>query len=207
MAQRSLVYAPIAALTPADVNPKLHDLPALVASLVRYGFTDPILLDERTGKIVAGHGRRLALIDMKDRGEAPPGGVFVDEDGDWLVPVVRGWYSRDDTEAWAYIIADNQLTVSGGWHRKTLAQMLEHVVTDDAPLMETLGFAAADIDTLLARVDPDTILPSEHDDDPWDSGSREDTPITTDPDPEPEPASERRTRDHTCPACGFTFEE
>ena len=105
MSTRHIVYMGLSDLTPADRNPKAHDLPSLVGSLRRHGWVAPAILDERTGKLIAGHGRREACIMIRQAGDPPPGGVFVDDDGDWLVPVLRGWASRTDAEAEAYVIA------------------------------------------------------------------------------------------------------
>ena len=72
-------------------NPKRHDVTQLVRSLERFGFTQPVLLDERTGKIAAGHGRVEALSLMRSDEDAAPEGITVKRDAGWAVPVVRGW--------------------------------------------------------------------------------------------------------------------
>lgn len=207
MSQRYLVYAPLGALLPAETNPKLHDIKSLVASLERFGFVAPAIVDERTGRLAAGHGRRLALIDMRDRGLEPPSGVYVDDDGDWLMPVLRGWASRDDAEANAYIIGDNQLTIAGGWHMQSLAKMLEDVITEDAPLIEVMGFTSDDIDQIIRRggaaLDSDDPVRT---DDLWtdpDKPTRQDViPEGNDGGPV-EKIDHGRT--HQCPSCGFEF--
>src|SRR3954470_24609808 len=157
MATRHIVYMGLSDLTPAERHPKDHDLPALVASLRRYGWTEAALVDERTGRLVAGHGRREACIMLRQNGEPPPGGVYVDDDGEWLVPVERGWESRNDTEAEAYIITSNSLSEAGGGLNRTLAEMLEDVITEDAPLIETTGLTFERVDQILARVDPESL--------------------------------------------------
>lgn len=213
MAHRQIVYMDLGGLQIADTNPKMHDLPTLVASIGRFGFTQPILLDERTGKMVAGHGRREALIWIREQGEVMPDGVIQDDDGEWLVPVERGWSSRNDTEAEAYIIADNQTTVAGGWHMKTLAQMLEDVVTEDAGLMDTLGFTSDDVDDIIRRIDPET-LNADPDADPWDTPLPDpDKPAKaaadSDEDPEAGLDDEKPVKaldPVTCPACSHTWD-
>lgn len=201
-----IVYAPLAALQPAEVNPKMHDQPAIIASLQAYGFTEPALLDERTGRLSAGHGRREALITMKEAGDPPPRGVFVDDDGDWLMPVTRGWASRDDTEAAAYLLASNQLTIAGGWHMKSLSELLGEVATDSGHLLDSLGFTADDIDDLLRRTDSDGSSVLREGDDGWgegtgEPGGREEAFDRDDTD--------RASKDHThtCPGCGLEFKE
>ena len=64
-------YLDLEGLVRAPRNPKQHDLGVLQASLDRFGFVAPIILDERTGRLVAGHGRLDALEKLKseDGGE------------------------------------------------------------------------------------------------------------------------------------------
>lgn len=216
--RREIIYMPLGGLPPAAVNPKRHDIEAIVASLDRFGWTNPALLDERTGRLVAGHGRREACISIRARGETPPSGVLVDDDGEWLVPVVRGWASRNDTEAAAYIVADNRLTEAGGWYMTDLAQLLEDVLTDDVTLVETMGYNDEDLDELLRRIDPETLNPGPAGEG-WDpltetsaadrAAQPADEPATspggdhTAPATDNEPPASRPA--HTCPSCGHTF--
>lgn len=47
-------------------NPKLHDLPRIAASIERFGFVAPLVMDATTGRLVAGHGRLEALGQVLD---------------------------------------------------------------------------------------------------------------------------------------------
>lgn len=163
MTTRHTIYMPLGQLVPAERNPKLHDLASICESLTRFGWTEPIVLDERTGRMVAGHGRREACIVLKQAGDPPPAGVVPDDDGDWLVPVSRGWESRTDAEAEAYIYASNHLSEIGGWHMRDLAEMLEDVVTTDASLLDATGLTFEGLDEMLRRIDPETIGPEDPD--------------------------------------------
>lgn len=158
---RSLTYVRLDAITPALRNAKQHDHGAIIASMERYGFTDPPLIDERTQRLVAGHGRHESLVNMRSLGLAPPRGILIDDDGEWLVPVIRGWSSVDDTEAEAYNLTDNLLTEAGGWYRKTLAEMMESVATADASLLDTMAWTAEDMDELVRSVNTDTLTGDE----------------------------------------------
>lgn len=165
--QRRIEYIAIDVLPPADRNAKGHDTALIGASMDRFGFIEPCLLDERTHQLVAGHGRRERLIAKRDAGEAPPEGIVV-RDGMWTVPVVRGWSSRDDAEAEAAGLALNQATIAGGWDDATLAAMLADLAKTAAGFDGT-GFDQSNLDTLLhqlevrgkrrAAVDPDEIPP------------------------------------------------
>lgn len=131
-------YMALESLLPNPANPKAHDNDLIDASIGRFGYVEPITLDERTGCLISGHGRRETLIAMRERGESVPEGVTVrDGDGAWLVPVARGWASRTDTEALAALVALNRTTEVGGWEEKALLDLLDQVTEmggDDALL-------------------------------------------------------------------------
>jgi DNA modification methylase len=143
-------YMPLGALLRAPRNPKGHDLWAVAASTRRFGFVAPLVMDDRTGRLVAGHGRLETLQGQKASGEAPPARVKVGPDGDWLVPVVRGVAFKDDKEAEAYLLADNQTTALGAWDESSLAAMLQDLAAD-RPL-EGTGFQLEDMNELLRKV-------------------------------------------------------
>lgn len=145
-------HVPLGKLQEAQRNPKQHS-PDIGVSIGRFGYVEPIVLDERTGRIVAGHGRKDALLKLKASGGKPPSGVTVARSGEWLVPVMRGWASKDDAEAEAYLIASNRLVEAGGWDEGELAQMLSGLSSSDA--LEGIGFSQMDIDALLASTGAD----------------------------------------------------
>ncbi|TYB56225.1 hypothetical protein FXF51_44805 [Nonomuraea sp. PA05] len=88
-------------------NPEEHDLPAIRASIEAFGVVVASELDERTGRLVVGHGRLQILKEMAAAGESPPESVLIADDGTWLPPIVRGWSSRSDADAEAYLTANN----------------------------------------------------------------------------------------------------
>jgi hypothetical protein len=146
-------YLPIGKLVRAPRNPKGHDLGAIHESLGRNGYIAPIILNETTGKIVAGHGRLDALQQLKASGAPAPDRVQV-TGKDWLVPVVRGVNFASDADAEAYVIGDNQLTMLGGWDEAMLASILSDLAAQDS--LNGTGFDADDLDAMLrrAQVDP-----------------------------------------------------
>src|SRR4051794_2455380 len=116
---------------PALVNPKKHATESIRDSVTRHGFVEAPTIDERTGRLVAGHGRLDDLKARRDGGEEPPEGVELADDGTWLVPVQRGWASTSDDAASAYVIASNKLVEAGGWDESMLAEMMgEYTATD-----------------------------------------------------------------------------
>lgn len=150
---RRIDYMRLEDIPDADVNPKDHDEPRIAGSISRFGFADAPILDERTGQLVAGHGRKGDLIARHTAGGQPPEGIMVDEDGAWLVPVQRGWRSRSDEDAKAFLVAHNRLTETGGWDERRLAGLLEELGDADPDLLELTGFNEDDIDDMLAGGD------------------------------------------------------
>lgn len=127
MSARRMEYMPVEDLVPAPHNPKRHADDQIRGSMRRFGYTQPILVDERTGRMAAGHGRRDNLLALRDGGAAPPEGVVIDDQGRWCVPVIRGWASRNDDEAEEYVAADNRITEAGGWDEGAVADLLKRI--------------------------------------------------------------------------------
>lgn len=134
-------YVPLSELRRWPANPKRHDLPTLHRSLARFGFVNPIIVNEASGFLLAGHGRADALAERKARGEPPPDGVRV-LDGEWLAPVVRG-VSLPTEEAAAYAVADNAIG-QGLWDDAALAEVLRDLAAAPAGL-DGVGFGEADL--------------------------------------------------------------
>lgn len=124
MNDRRLEMMPIAGIATATRNPKDHDIGELSKSIGRFGFADGLIFDERTQRLVAGHGRLEALRALQRAGGEPPEGITRTVAGEWLVPVQRGWASKSDADADAFIIAANRISEIGGWDQKALDEML-----------------------------------------------------------------------------------
>lgn len=157
-------YVRLDSVLRAQRNPKLHDAELIRQSISRFGVVELPAVDERTGRLVAGHGRLNEWERARESGEHPPDGVTVDDNGDWQVPLLRGWQSRSDDEAEAYLIVSNRSTELGGWDEIELSQVLHDL--KDADLLELTGYGDDD----LAKFDGE--------DDTADAGDDED--------PEPE---------------------
>jgi DNA modification methylase len=144
-------YMALSELLRAPRNPKHHDINAVLNSFSRFGFVNPVIRDERTGCLVAGHGRLDALQQQKTGREKPPEGIREVSD-EWYLPVVRGLEFKDDAEAEAYLVADNQTTLLGGWNEADLAAILsEHAASTRG--LAGLGFDIGDLDELLRSID------------------------------------------------------
>lgn len=147
---RWMTYMALGELQRAHRNPKAHDDAGIAASMARFGYVEAITMDERTGLLVAGHGRLDFLEASRAAGESPPDGVMLaDDEVEWLIPVQRGWSSENDDEAEAYLLASNQLTSAGGWNVPDLTPMLADLAKSPRGLDGT-GFTQANLDVLIA---------------------------------------------------------
>jgi DNA modification methylase len=157
-------------------NPKDHDLDQLSKSFERFGYTDPILVDETSGRIVAGHGRLETLQQKMAAGEERPDLIDVDDAGRWLVPVIRGVGFKDALEAEAYLVADNQLVIGPGWKNDELDAMLaEHVNAGRA--LEGTGIDAKALQKRLAKQSAELAAEAEKNLAGGDSSPREDAEV------------------------------
>lgn len=156
-----LTYLPLAELQPNPENPKDHDQGAIAESIATHGYVTPLVRDERTGYLLAGHGRLATLQHLAARGEQPPAGITRDEAGAWHVPVVTGYATVSDQQARRYLIADNRTTELGGWDEQQLAELLADLAQTDEGLAGT-GYDGDDLDGLLAELgDPGDTAPGE----------------------------------------------
>lgn len=138
--ERAVEYVRLDDVRPADRNPKSHDHGQLRDSFARFGFVEPMIRDDRTGRLVAGHGRLDELRMARSRdAAAPPSGVRVDDSGEWLVPVLVGWRSTSDSEAQAYVLASNRLVELGGWDESILSDVLIDLAGDGTDSDALLG--------------------------------------------------------------------
>lgn len=151
---RRLAYVRLDDLKPAPRNAKRHATAQIQGAISEFGFMDTPIVDERTGCLVAGHGRRADLLARRERGETPPDGVTVDGDGAWLVPVLRGWSSRSDAQAEAAGVALNRLTELGGWDETDLAEMLTDIAMVDSGLLAATGYNEGALGDLLKTLHP-----------------------------------------------------
>lgn len=150
----TIEYMPVAELVKWDRNPKKHSLDGIERSIRERGYIDPIIIDERSGKMVSGHGRARCLLKMQEENQLVPDRVKVDSTGAWLVPVLRGVSFATDSEAEAYIIAANRLVEAGGWDNALLAELLSDL--REAGHLDSTGYSESEADALLAELQKST---------------------------------------------------
>lgn len=147
--KRYIVYKRVRDIAPASRNPKRHVGKAIEASVSRFGFADPMVVDGRTGRLVTGHGRREALLELERKGGVPPDGIEVDPtDGAWKAPILEGWASKTDEDAEAFLLAANQTTEAGGWDVADLGASIDAVRKSID--LRAFGFSKHDLDKAIA---------------------------------------------------------
>lgn len=154
-AEPRIEYVSLRELQKWPGNPKQHDIDGIVTSIQKFGFRGAIVIDEKSGKIVAGHGRSEAVAKIRDTGAPPPKLVRVLENGDWAVPVLRGTSFESEAEAEKFLLADNRYVELGGWDDAALYEMLKRV--DD---FDGVGYDEADMKTiglLLAQAEKEAL--------------------------------------------------
>jgi ParB-like chromosome segregation protein Spo0J len=123
-------------LIPYALNSRTHSdeqVAQLAASIREFGFTNPVLIDEKNN-LIAGHGRLLAARKLKLT--------------DVPAVVVTG---LDERKRRALVIADNKLALNAGWDDEALRVELEDLAGDFGALM---GFSQDELVTLLMRNEP-----------------------------------------------------
>ncbi|MGW4639573.1 hypothetical protein ACWEN6_13645 [Sphaerisporangium sp. NPDC004334] len=160
---RHVEYMPLSAVPRARRNPKDHDLAAIRRSIEKFGCVIAGELDERTGNLVVGHGRLEVLERMSTEGAAPVQGIQLADDGTWLAPIIRGWASRSDADAEAYLIANNHTSERGGWLEEMLVEVLDDIAGVDADLLAATGYSDKDLENMRAALEDEETLPEPDD--------------------------------------------
>jgi DNA modification methylase len=127
---------PVDNLTPYSNNARTHSddqVQQIANSISEFGFVSPILVgSDKT--IIAGHGRLMAAKQL-NMAEVPV--------------IVLDHLSEQQRQA--LVIADNQITLQGGWDEELLAQEIQALDDLDFDL-ELLGFDEKELNGLLEPI-------------------------------------------------------
>jgi DNA modification methylase len=126
-------YRDQSGLIPYANNSRTHSddqVSQVAASIKEFGFTNPILIDEKGG-IIAGHGRLMAAKKL----------------GLEKVPTIT-LAGLSEAQKKAYVIADNKLALNAGWDTTALTAELERLQELDFNL-DLTGFDADELAQLL----------------------------------------------------------
>lgn len=145
-----IVYKKVNELIPYINNSRTHSeeqVNQIVASINEFGFTNPLLIDEKDN-IIAGHGRLLASKKLKME-EVP-------------CVVLSG---LTEAQKKAYIIADNKMALNAGWDEELLKIELENLKELDFDL-ELTGFNVDELDDIFQVEEEQEIVEDDFDIEP-----------------------------------------
>ena len=130
----NIEYQEVAKLTPYARNSRTHSdeqVSQIAASIKEFGWTNPILIDEKDG-IIAGHGRLMAAQRLNEAN----------------VPTIR-LSGLTEAQKKAYVIADNKLALNAGWDEEMLAVEVEELLGEGYDLSLT-GFSEKELKDILS---------------------------------------------------------
>ncbi|HAW2529895.1 TPA: ParB N-terminal domain-containing protein [Escherichia coli] len=131
-------YLPVGKLLRYAKNSRTHSdeqVEQLVNSIREFGFTNPVLIDEKN-ELIAGHGR-LAAAEILEMDK---------------VPAIR-LSNLSEKQKKAYRIADNKLALNAGWDMQLLAEEVKELMDDDFDI-DLLGLNDAELDEMLSDEQP-----------------------------------------------------
>jgi ParB-like chromosome segregation protein Spo0J len=123
----------VADLVPYDKNARTHSddqVEQIARSITEFGWTNPIIVGA-SNLILAGHGRRLAALHLRIK----------------RVPVIDVTHLTPAQQR-AYVIADNKLTLNGGWDLELLKVELLELGAAGVDL-DITGFTGDELNDLL----------------------------------------------------------
>jgi len=129
----------IGTIKPNPRNARTHSkrqLKQIVTSMKAFGFTNPVLIDERN-VLIAGHGRLEAAGTL----------------GIAKIPSIRITH-LSDAEKRTLMLADNKIALNAGWDNELLASELADLSKMELSLdIELTGFEIGEIDLIIGDVD------------------------------------------------------
>jgi DNA modification methylase len=136
----AIEYRPVASLRLDPKNSRLHSnrqLQQIAKSIETFGFNVPVTVDADS-QVMAGHGRVLAarLLGISE------------------LPAIRLEHLTE-SQALAFMIADNRLTENSAWNERLLAEQLK--ILSEAELdfsLEVTGFEMGEIDLMIENLSP-----------------------------------------------------
>lgn len=131
---------PIESLTRDPRNARMHDdrnLGSIMRSLERFGQRKPVVVNRRTGTLLAGNGTLTAALGL---GWTHLAAVNVDD---------------DPATATGYAVADNRTAELAEWDDAQLAELLQELEGTDVSLGD-VGFSAEELGELLDGIEAET---------------------------------------------------
>jgi len=135
--KQEIVYKSVKELVPYARNSRTHSdeqVAQIMASIKEFGFTNPVLTDGDNG-IIAGHGRVMASQRLG-----------MDE-----VPTIELSHLTEAQKK-AYIIADNKLSLNGGWDEEMLAIEMQEL-HDIGYDLDLVGFTPEELEEMDINIE------------------------------------------------------
>lgn len=135
----------VADLVPMDANARTHDernVAAIVASLQEHGQVEPLVVQAGTNKVVAGHGRLLAMQQL----------------GWKKCRIVR--VDVTDAEATALALRLNRTADLAEWDVGVLMQQLDALAKEGVSA-DSLGWSTDDLDSVMSVAAVPDVPPSD----------------------------------------------
>lgn len=152
----SIVYRLIDQLKPNPKNPRSHSpkqIRQIANSIRTFGFNVPALVDAQLN-VVAGHGRLLACRQLG---------------WDEVPTISLGHLS--ETQAKAFLIADNRLTENSEWNDRLLAEQLKELSLLDLDFrLDVIGFDMPEIDFRIESLTENDVTDDPADEVPLPNG-------------------------------------
>lgn len=126
---------------PYEKNPRRHKpkgIKAIADSIQENGFFNPIVVDQNN-IIVAGHGRRLAAMQLKMT----------------KVPVIKVHMTEE--EFLTALVSDNKVAEFSKWDNKLLKETMEYLESIQEAELFVPGFEAEDLDKIFGNTYKETL--------------------------------------------------
>jgi len=136
MSELSIQYVEPEALKPYKNNSRTHSVDQveqIQRSMIEFGFTNPILVDE-SFEIIAGHGRLEAAQNLEHE----------------KVPIIVLANLTDDQKS-AYVIADNKLALNASWDFELLETELSRLREYEFDV-SLIGFDDRELKAILGEI-------------------------------------------------------
>lgn len=137
-------WVAIDSLSPWDKNPRLNAeaVPAVAASIKRFGWGNPILARRADRVVIAGHTRLKAAMSLG------------------MDKVLVRWMDLDPAQAAALALADNRVGEIAGWDDAALREVLADLEAQQVDL-SGLGWSDEEMQALLGEAEQqgETITP------------------------------------------------
>jgi DNA modification methylase len=145
---KNITMVDVDSIVPNPKNANRHSIEQIkrLEKLIKYqGFRNPLIVSNRTGFLVVGHGRLEAAKNI----------------GMQEVPVIYQDFENEAQE-YAYLISDNEIARWAELDKQSLYDSLKEIEIDDIELLGLEEFEIPEIDVLEPQTDEDEVPEVEH---------------------------------------------